>query len=76
MIKPILSGLILVACFQASAKGLVKAETDAKYQTKDGAELSVLDATVASLKGEQIFKCQEVEATSSKSGSISLKAKK
>jgi len=54
----------------------VHAETkyDMYYTDSSGARLSATDAILANVKGEQVYKCQAVEAKVSKSGtSISVK---
>ncbi len=69
--------MILVGSFPAIAGVKLVAESRAVYTLVDsGKQVDALEATQASIAGKKVLKCEEVEATASHSGSISLKKKK
>ncbi len=63
----------VASCAMAQSKG----KSVFFYTTADGSRVQASEAILASVKGDEIYKCTQVQATVSKAGtSIGLKAKK
>lgn len=68
---------VVSACSSAhAALKLESATSKAVFLNGSGSQISPIEATTLSIKGEKVLKCTEVEAVASDKGNISLKAKK
>lgn len=73
----LLTVAICLALGHTAVAGIkLQQDSRAVYLVGDGKQVDALEATQDSIKGQKVLKCEEVEATASKSGNISLKKKK